>query len=249
MDGPWTIQRTPLLHILPLRSLFLQENNFQIRYDARHLRGWTDSYLISLDGRDIGYGAVAGNNDHQDRDSIFEFYLLPHFRSSAPGIFADMISSLGATHLTCQTNDLFFSSLVYRFARNIRPEAYLFSDHHFTDFRLENTVCRKRAGEETIPGYGPEQMGSYVVEKDGELVATGDFYLHYNPPFADLWMEVAGQHRRKGIGAFLLQELKKECYLAARIPAARCGIDNPASKACLLKAGLQVAGCLISGEV
>lgn len=249
MDGPWTIQKTPLQDILALRSIFLQENNFQIRYDARHRRGWTDSYLISRDGHAIGYGSVAGKNEHPDRDSIFEFYLLPHFRSSAHEIFAGLIAVSGATHITCQTNDLFFSPVFYAFARNIRAEAYLFSDHYLTDFRPENTVCRKRADEETIPGYGSEQMGGYVVEQEGEMIATGDFYLHYNPPFADLWMEVAERHRRKGIGAFLLQELKKECYRAARVPAARCGIDNAASRACLLKAGLRVAGSVISGDL
>ena len=44
--------------IEPLRALFLQETNMQIRYNAYHERGWTDSYLLSLDDITIGYGST-----------------------------------------------------------------------------------------------------------------------------------------------------------------------------------------------
>ncbi len=245
----WSIRNVSLQDILPLRALFLQENNFQIRYDARHRRGWTDSYLISQNDHPVGYGSIAGKKEHADRDSLFEFYLLPPYRHQASPIFSDLIQLTQVTEITCQTNDTFLCSLTYQFTGNIQAEAYLFSDHHVTNYQLADTAFRKRTDDEVIPGYQPDQMGSYILLQEQEIVATGDFYLHYNPPFADLWMEVKESHRRKGIGTYLLQELKKECYLAGRVPAARCNIDNMASKACLLKAGLQLAGCMISGEV
>ena len=81
------------------------------------------------------------------------------------------------------------------------------------------------------------------------MIGSGDFLLHYNKPFADLYMEVAESYRNKGLGAYLIQELKKVCYLVGRIPAARCNIQNKASKATLLKGGLKVAGCMLLGEV
>jgi len=37
------VQKTELASILPLRALFLQESNFQVRYNACHERGWSDS--------------------------------------------------------------------------------------------------------------------------------------------------------------------------------------------------------------
>lgn len=246
---PYHIRKTPLEEILFLRSLYLQENNFQVRYDARHRRGWTDSYLISLDDRAVGYGAVAGKQDHAHRDSLFEFYVLPSFRAMAAAMFVDLVRLAGVADVTCQTNDRFFTQLVYRFAVSLRAEAYLFSDHHVTDLRPAGLDFRKRGDGEVMEGYDAGQMGSYVAVREGRIVGTGDFYLHYNPPFADLWMEVMAAERRQGIGSFVLQELKKECYLAGRVPAARCNIDNAASKACLLKAGLEVAGCMVSGEV
>jgi len=50
--------KTSLEAILPFRNLFLQENNFQIRYNACHERGWTDSYIITYNDAKIGYGSI-----------------------------------------------------------------------------------------------------------------------------------------------------------------------------------------------
>jgi hypothetical protein len=48
---------------------------------------------------------------------------------------------------------------------------------------------------------------------------------------------------------FILQEVKKACYLAGRVPAARTGLDNVASGATLQKAGLRVSGFMLFGFV
>ena len=68
--------RTELADIQRLRSLYLQEMNTQIRYDACHSRGWTDSYLLYADDGCAGYGSIKGQQ-RQDRDTIFEFYVMP----------------------------------------------------------------------------------------------------------------------------------------------------------------------------
>jgi len=46
-----------------------------------------------------------------------------------------------------------------------------------------------------------------------------------------------------------VQQVIRECYLAGRVPSARCNIENVASKATLLKAGLAIAGHMLMGEV
>ncbi len=68
-------------------------------------------------------------------------------------------------------------------------------------------------------------------------------------PFVDLYMEVRKDQLRKGFGSFLIQEIKKQCYLAGRLPAARTGMDNIASRATLIKAGFKVAGFMLSGTI
>ena len=61
--------KTDLKGIEPLRTLFLQESNHQIRYNACHERGWTDSYLLTRDDACIGYGSVKGQ-ETPARDTI-----------------------------------------------------------------------------------------------------------------------------------------------------------------------------------
>jgi GNAT superfamily N-acetyltransferase len=73
--------------------------------------------------------------------------------------------------------------------------------------------------------------------------------LHYNKPFADVYMEVQQDWRQRGLGSYFVQEVKKACYLAGRIPAARCGIANLASRNTLLKAGMAIAGHMITGTI
>ena len=53
-DMTATARKTNLENIRPLRALYLQETNFQIRYDACHERGWADSYLLMLDDLTVG---------------------------------------------------------------------------------------------------------------------------------------------------------------------------------------------------
>ncbi|MGX5820695.1 N-acetyltransferase family protein [Chitinophaga lutea] len=244
-----SIEKTPLATILPMRDLYLQENNFQIRYNARHERGWTDSYLFSAEGSPAGYGSVAGKEEHHHRDSIFECYILPSWRPMARELFAGLIQASGATNITCQSNDALLTALLYQFAIDVHAEAILFQDHTATTLSVPDCMFRERREGETMPGYGTDGMGSYVLDMNGIAVATGDFYLHYNKPFADLWMEVHPDYRLRGLGSYLLQELKRACYAAGRVPAARCNLDNAGSKSALLKAGLAVSGFMLSGTI
>src|SRR5881397_3458858 len=86
-----------LAEILPLRNLFLQETNFQIRYNACHDRGWTDSYILKCNDDKIGYGSIKGNEDIKDRDTLFEFYIIPSFRNIVAVAFSELIRVSGVT--------------------------------------------------------------------------------------------------------------------------------------------------------
>src|SRR5207248_8830503 len=118
-----------------------------------------------------------------------------------------------------------------------------------TEHVIPGAVFRRRRNDDTVFAHEAEPVGDFVVEAGGDIVATGGFLLHYNAPFADLHMEVRRDCRRRGFAAFLLQEVKKECYVAGRVPAARTGIDNVASRRALEKAGLRVSGFMLTGSV
>ena len=243
------INKAELKDILSLRELFLKENNFQVRYDACHARGWTDSYLINKDGADVGYGSVKGKDDLSLRDAIFEFYLTPKSRKYANAAFEKLIKISGVKNIECQSNDHLLSSMMYEFADHISSDVILFKDNQFAFLNIPEATFRKKIAGDVSFDHKSEPDGDYVIEADGEIVATGGFLLHYNFPFADLYMEVREDRRKKGYGSLLIQELRKACFDAGRVPAARCSITNKASKATLMKGGLQIAGYMITGEI
>jgi GNAT superfamily N-acetyltransferase len=243
------IVKTDLETIQPLRNLFLQEKNFQVRYDSCHWRGWADEYVFIDGGAQIGYGSVMGKDDLKLRDSIFEFYLVPEFRNRAAVIFVELIKASEVIYIECQSNDLLLSGMLCEFAKNISSDVVLFKAGAETHHTFDDVIFRRKLDTDRLFDHHSEPEGDYVLEKNGEIVASGGFLLHYNKPFADLYMEVQAQHRRKGYGSFLIQEVKKVCYLAGRVPAARCNITNPASKATLLKGGMEIAGYMLTGEV
>jgi GNAT superfamily N-acetyltransferase len=243
------IIQTGLQEIIPLRNLFLQETNFQIRYNACHERGWTNSYLITDDKVAIGYGSVKGHENIAERDTIFEFYTIPSYRKYASAIFYELLLVSKASFIECQTNDLLLTSLLYQYAQNINSNVILFEENITSSLEIDTIIFRKRNEKDIVFEHTSEPVGDYVLELNKEVAATGGFLLHYNFPFADLYMEVKEDYRRKGFGSFLLQEIKKQCYLSGRVPAARCNTENTASRATLVKAGFKIAGYMLSGTV
>ena len=239
----FSIARTSLADILELRSLFLKENNFQIRYNATHERGWSDSYLFkSEDGLPVGYGSIKGKEEIKDRDAIFEFYVIPLFRKNAPVLFEKLLASSGASFIECQSNEPLLTSIFKKLGKNIGTSAILFGEGANSDLKPDGAIFRKRREDDVVFEHKAEPVGTYVVEFDKTVVATGGYLTHYNFPYADIYMEVKESERKKGFGSFLVQEVKKQCYINGRVPAARTGPDNLASKATLLKAGMNIVG-------
>ncbi len=60
-------------------------------------------------------------------------------------------------------------------------------------------------------------------------------------------MEVSEPYRRRGLGCFLVQELKRICYELGSIPCARCNPDNIASRRTLQKAGFVPCAHILRG--
>lgn len=241
-------QKTALETMLPFRKLFLQEADHQIRYNARHERGWSDSYILTVEGASAGYGSIMGR-EIPDRDTVFEYFVVPPFRKYASPLFRSLLDAAHPQFIECQSNDPQLSSMLFEFGRAIFADVVLFEDHCVTQLDLPGAVVRCRRADEEVFSHGTEPVGDCVVELNGEVIATGGFMLHYNEPFADLYMEVREDCRRRGVASFLLQEIKRQCYLAGRVPAARCGIRNVASRAALRKAGLRECGFMLTGEV
>jgi GNAT superfamily N-acetyltransferase len=201
-----------------------------------------------MDDLAVGYGSIKGQ-ERDDRDTVFEFFVIPPFRRKARELFRKLLLASEAGLIECQSNDLLLSSMLFEFCPSVSADVVLFEDHAVTRLSVPGAIVRRKRPGDEIFGHTAEPVGDYIVELKGEIVASGGFLLHYNLPFADLYMEVREDCRRRGIGSFLLQEVKRECYLAGRAPAARTSIGNVASRATLAKAGLRVCGFMLMGKV
>src|ERR1700744_3282649 len=138
------VTKTSLENILPFRAMFLGENNFQIRFNACHERGWTDSWLLKADGRQVGYGAVKGKDKIGQRDAIFEFYVVPAYRKKSGAFFRQLLAVTGAPFIECQSNDRLLTSLLYEFASVIRAGVILFEDDRVTGLQCPEVIFRPK---------------------------------------------------------------------------------------------------------
>jgi GNAT superfamily N-acetyltransferase len=229
-----------------LRGLYRSEANCQIIGDSRLARGLADPYIVLVDGRLAGYGAVT--NKH-DVGRLFEFYTLPGSRSLALPMLRELLTVSGANAMEAQTNIPWMLMLLFDCATDIEQENILFYDAFTTSLGCPNAIFRRAAPDDAIFDHMDEPMGDYVLQAGDEIVATGGFLCHYNPPYGDVYMEVAAHARGKGYGSYIVQELKRVCYEAGKRPAARCNVDNVASRSALQRAGFLPCGRLLAGKI
>jgi GNAT superfamily N-acetyltransferase len=238
-----------LHEIEPLRELYRHEMNCQIIHYSFLARGLADPWRIAVDGRVAGYGAIANK---YSKGCLIEFYVFPGYRDTAVTLFRELLLRSQATHIEAQTNMLLALHMLNNCATNIVTEKLLFNDAQTTHLTCPpGALFRHPLPHETaaIFAHQHEPVGDWVIEAAGRIVATGGFLTHYNPPYADLFMEVEESTRRQGYGSYLVQELKRTCYEAGKGPAARCDPSNTASRKTLEKAGMHLCGQLLVGEI
>jgi GNAT superfamily N-acetyltransferase len=239
--------------LAPWREQFRRQATGQIVHDSLHGRaGWTQAYLLKSEHVTAGYGAVAVNGPWQGTRTVFEFYLTPAFQTQAAALFADFLRASAATHFEIQTDPPLLRALAGKYVKTWTTDRIVFRDEHTTTLPTRpGAILRQStaADKDRIFDHHLEPVGDWIVELDGVPVATGGWLSHYNPPHRDLYMEVAEPFRRRGIGSWLLQELKRACREAGGIPCARCHPDNAGSRACLLLAGFAPWCEIVTGEM
>jgi GNAT superfamily N-acetyltransferase len=247
---PIEVASAELQTLLEWRERYRREMNCQIVHDSWHARGFTQLYALSLAGRPVGYGAITGDRPGP-MDIVKEFYVEPAHRAAALDLLQAFLAATGARWIEAQTNDPLLSFLLYDSAVELASSTILFADALTTALEAPGALVRRlsTAEREQAFRHSTEPVGDWGIEAGGEVVATGGFFLHYNPPYADLYMEVAPQERQRGYGSYLIQELKRECYGAGYVPAARCNVDNVASRRTLQRAGLLPCGWIVRGRV
>lgn len=239
--------------ILTWRELFRREAQGQIVYDSLHSReGWTQSYLLAVDGAPAGHGAVAVCGPWKDTRTVFEFHLAPAHRGQAAKLFEHFLQASAATHFEIQTSHTLLNGLAQSRAQALTVEKIVFRDEQTTALAAPAGASFRPARPDDAARmftHREEPMGDWIIEVDGAIAAAGGVLSHYNPPYRDLFMEVAAPFRRRGLGSYLLQELKRVCREDGGIPCARCNPGNLASQRTLKKAGFVPWTDIVTGPV
>jgi GNAT superfamily N-acetyltransferase len=238
--------------LLPLRTRFREEMNCQIVHDSIHRReGWTLSYLLELEGSTAGFGSVAIGGPWKDKPTVFEFYLLPEQRARAFDFFEALLVSSGACFFEVQTNEPLTTALALTYGRDVTSEKIVFQDCLTTALVAGDAVLRETTPEEEIRLCIERRQGGgeWLLELDGNVAGKGGILLHYNRPYGDIYMEINEPLRRRGLGSFLVQELKRECYRLGAIPCARCNPTNVASRKTLQRAGFVPVAHILIGSI
>jgi GNAT superfamily N-acetyltransferase len=249
---PAIAQRVELKEIQGMRDMYRQEMNCQIIHDSIHARaGWTHEYLLTEGDARIGYGSVAVAGPWQADPSVYEFFVLPQRRGHIFDLFIAVLKASGAAVIETQSNDPLLTVMLHTFAPTVSSESILFHDKLTTTRTLPGGHFRRVSPDDTakVAQHELDVDASWVVALEGVVAAAGDVLFHYNRPYGDIYMKVAEPFRRRGVGTYLVQELKRVCYEGGSVPAARCSPKNIASRQTLQRAGFVPCGHIVKGTV
>jgi GNAT superfamily N-acetyltransferase len=245
-----TAQRCELKSILGLRDMYRLEMSCQIIHDSIHSRrGWTQEYSLRIDGHQVGYGSVAIAGPWTQSPALYEFFVAGPYRLEMFALFDAFRKVCAATRMEIQSNDTFTTVMFHTYAVNVSTESILFKDDLTTNFVPTGATFRTATAKDGLDISIEQHPWHGVVEVDGVVAASGGILFHYNRPYGDIYMEVREEFRRRGLGTFIVQELKRVCYEGGFKAGARCSPKNVASQKTLQAAGFVPYANLLVGDM
>jgi GNAT superfamily N-acetyltransferase len=245
-----TVEPIALERILPWRHMYREEMSCQIIHDSIHSRpGWSLEYSLQAGEAEVGYGSVAIGGPWKEKPTIYEFYVQPAHRTRLFDLFLTLLQASHATVIETQSNDRTLTVMLHTFAKGVACESILYEDAAHTTYSPPGAAFRQATPADGLD-IRPEQLPSHgVIEVDGKVAAAGGILFHYNRPYGDIYMEVKEPFRQRGLGTYLVQELKRICYAGGSVPSARCNPANIASRKTLQKAGFVPCGNILTGSL
>jgi GNAT superfamily N-acetyltransferase len=247
-----SVRACELDEIALLREFYREEMGCQIIHDSIHARsGWTTEYALDVNGACIGYGSVAIGGPWSTTHALYEFFVRQDQRLRVFDAFAALVSASAPAMIETQTNAPILSLMLHTFASNVSAEAILFEDRFDTRLAPEGAGFRatESKDEERLRMLDLDDGAAWAVTWNGEIAGAGGVLYHYNRPYGDIYMKIAEPFRGRGLGAYLVQELKAACRARGSVPAARCNVANIASRRTLQKAGFVPCGNLVTGDL
>ena len=236
--------------IARFRDMYRLEMACQIIHDSLHeRRGLTQEYMLFAAGTPVGYGSIAVGGPWTGTPTAYEFYVVPHQRLHLFGLFEALLRASHPVAILTQSNAPLSTAMLLTFGTQVTSEGILFADRERTHHRPPGATFRQPTATEAADVPADQLQWHGVVEVEGQVTANGGILFHYNRPYGDIYMEVAEPFRRRGLGSFIVQELKRVAYEGGHVPAARCGSGNVPSRRTLQKAGFVPCGHILKASV
>jgi GNAT superfamily N-acetyltransferase len=238
--------------VLPLRVRYRAEANGQMTKDSIHQRaGWTNSFLLLINGFVSGFGTIAIAGPWRDKPTVIEFYILPEKRGHAFALFEAFLTASAPQFFEVQSSDTLLTVMLYTYGREIVSESIVFRDELTTSLPGHGAKLeRANSLEESKRCFELRRGGSdWQLQLEGRVVGTGGILFHYNHPYGDIHMEIVEAYRGRGLGSYFVQELKRIAYEMGSIPAARCNVGNVSSRKTLQKAGFVPFAHILAGKI
>ena len=250
MQAQATLSSAPA--VLPLRERYREEMNRQIVHDSIHRRtGWALTYLLESGGVAVGFGSVAIGGPWKDKPTLFEFYVLPEHRTRVFDLFEALLATTNARFMEIQSNDSLLATMLHAYAIEIASEKTVFHDKLTTALPANSATLRRVTSDEETRAQIEQRQGGpeWVLELDRQVAGQGGILFHYNRPYGDIHMEVVEPFRRRGLGSWFVQELKRAAYELGALPCAGCSPTNLASRRTLQKAGFVPFAHMLTGVI
>jgi GNAT superfamily N-acetyltransferase len=226
--------------------------NCQVTKDSIHSReGWTRTYVLERNGVAVGFGSIAVAGPWKEKPAIIEFYVLPEHRQCAFDLFETFLTTTGVRFFEVQSNDTLLTVLAHTYGKNIVSESIVFHDRITTRHPPNGAALRRVTPKEEIKDSIEQRRGGgeWVLELEGQIAGKGGILFHYNRPYGDIYMDIETAFRRRGLGTYLIQELKRECRELGAVPCARCNPSNIPSRRALLSAGFVPFAHILNGSI
>jgi len=196
---------------------------------------------IKTKNQSIGYACV------NDENRLLQFFVLPFWNQEGPTVFQQFIKDQNIKSAMIGTNNPVCLSLAMHFQSSVTVDTYLFTDVLDADpMKMDGTIRPVVSQElENLVGFYHNSIGAPIDWLNGylgNLVEKSEVFILVdgneilgacevrksadNPKVANVGMVVSPQHRKKGVGTFLLGKAKHIAKQWQRFAICSCEKDN-----------------------
>ena len=209
---------------------------------------------IKAENQNIGYACV------NDENRLLQFFVAPNWQQKGPSIFQEFIKEQDIKSAMIGTNNPYCLSVAMHFQTSVIVDTYLFTD--VLNIDLKETAgtfsCVTDQDFEAIVSFYHKNIGapkSWLKGYLGNLVDKGEVFMlidndeilgtcevrksESDPRVAGIGMIASAQHRKRGLGSYLLGKAKEKAIEWHRAPICSCEKDNIGSLKSIQKNGFR----------